>query len=385
MGVLQPIKNDASPEVRALAETLRALFSGLEIGVRRYSVRCNRDASSITRYLNASRVPPRAFIDELLKDLTVQKKDPPTRATQELLNRQYRAALKSLDTRTSKIHVLEDRLAEADERAKRQEIHLVALERDLIYHQERLAQVSIQLTQIQSAAESDFAPAIPERNECDLQSEREALREQVRQLQEEVSEARRLQSLAESQCARLEEELVTAESERGEQQARVQTETQDLIERVRRATEASQAEARRAEEAEERLRAMEAQLGKEFRPSAVGIRSVAPRIVEDPFTVRPDELLSEVVRKSQECNVRSFPVTRTDGRLLGIITNRDVVFEPDHLRQVREVMTPMPLVTGRLGIPMEEAVALLRRHKIEKLPIVDKDGFLRKMITVSGA
>ncbi|MFD8959111.1 CBS domain-containing protein, partial [Streptomyces anulatus] len=66
----------------------------------------------------------------------------------------------------------------------------------------------------------------------------------------------------------------------------------------------------------------------------------------------------------------------------GIVTTRDMAFVSDGSRQVREVMTPMPLVTGGVGISGVEAMELLRRHKIEKLPLVDEAGILKGLITV---
>ena len=70
------------------------------------------------------------------------------------------------------------------------------------------------------------------------------------------------------------------------------------------------------------------------------------------------------------------------GRLVGIITNRDMRFEVDHSRRVREVMTSEDLVTAQVGVTAEAALGLLRRHKIEKLPLVDGAGILRGLITV---
>ena len=75
-------------------------------------------------------------------------------------------------------------------------------------------------------------------------------------------------------------------------------------------------------------------------------------------------------------------MTDGDGVLVGIITNRDMRFEADQHRPVREVMTPMPLVTAPVGVNAEDALGLLRKHKIEKLPLVDGDGRLRGLITV---
>src|SRR5204863_2319114 len=85
--------------------------------------------------------------------------------------------------------------------------------------------------------------------------------------------------------------------------------------------------------------------------------------------------------------ITPFPYTtlfRSDGDnvLVGIVTNRDIRFETDHSRQVAEVMTPMPLVTAPVGVEPDEALKLLRRHKVEKLPLVDEKNRLRGLITV---
>ena len=77
-----------------------------------------------------------------------------------------------------------------------------------------------------------------------------------------------------------------------------------------------------------------------------------------------------------------MPVTAPDGKLVGIITNRDMRFEMNHDRPVHEVMTHAPLITARVGVSAEAALGLLRRHKLEKLPIIDGDGILRGLITI---
>jgi IMP dehydrogenase len=105
-------------------------------------------------------------------------------------------------------------------------------------------------------------------------------------------------------------------------------------------------------------------------------------MVTDPITVRPDATLGEADALCGRFRISGVPVTDEAGRLLGIVTNRDMAFESDRTRQVREVMTPMPLVTGKVGISGTDAMALLRRHKIEKLPLVDEDGRLQGLITV---
>ncbi|MDF2257960.1 IMP dehydrogenase [Streptantibioticus ferralitis] len=105
-------------------------------------------------------------------------------------------------------------------------------------------------------------------------------------------------------------------------------------------------------------------------------------MVTDPITVRPDATLAEADALCAKFRISGVPVTDAAGKLLGIVTNRDMAFESDRSRQVREVMTPMPLVTGKVGISGEDAIELLRRHKIEKLPLVDDEGRLKGLITV---
>ncbi|MER7946189.1 IMP dehydrogenase [Streptomyces sp. NPDC096079] len=105
-------------------------------------------------------------------------------------------------------------------------------------------------------------------------------------------------------------------------------------------------------------------------------------MVSDPITVHPDATLAEADAICAKFRISGVPVTDPAGKLLGIVTNRDMAFESDRSRQVREVMTPMPLVTGKVGISGVDAMELLRRHKIEKLPLVDEAGILKGLITV---
>jgi IMP dehydrogenase len=108
-------------------------------------------------------------------------------------------------------------------------------------------------------------------------------------------------------------------------------------------------------------------------------------IISNPVTIGPDATLEDLDRICGEYRVSGLPVVDTDSRLLGIITNRDLRFTPVAdwaTTKIDEVMTPMPLVTGRLGITREEATALLRQHKRERLPLVDEAGHLGGLITV---
>jgi IMP dehydrogenase len=108
-------------------------------------------------------------------------------------------------------------------------------------------------------------------------------------------------------------------------------------------------------------------------------------MVTKPITVNPDATLAEVDTLCGRYRISGVPVVDAAGVLAGIITNRDLRFVPAadfERRTVREVMTAMPLVTAPVGIGRDEAAALLAKHKVEKLPIVDVSGRLRGLITV---
>src|SRR4051794_7276984 len=108
-------------------------------------------------------------------------------------------------------------------------------------------------------------------------------------------------------------------------------------------------------------------------------------IISNPVTIGPDATLEQLDQLAGQYRISGFPVVDTDSRLLGIITNRDLRFTPVAewaTTKVDEVMTPMPLITGPVGISREDATLLLRKHKRERLPLVDDKGRLAGLITV---
>ena len=105
-------------------------------------------------------------------------------------------------------------------------------------------------------------------------------------------------------------------------------------------------------------------------------------MVTDPVTCGPEATLADVERLCAHYRISGVPVTTEDGTLVGIVTNRDIRFETDLSRQVKDVMTRMPLVTAPVGVAPEQALALLKEHKVEKLPLIDEAGHLRGLITV---
>src|SRR6266540_1888503 len=105
-------------------------------------------------------------------------------------------------------------------------------------------------------------------------------------------------------------------------------------------------------------------------------------MVSNPVTCSPDDTLGDVDAMCGRYRISGLPVTDATGTLVGIVTNRDMRFVSDPSTLVRQIMTPMPLITAPVGVANAEALALLRQHKVEKLPIVDEAGKLRGLITV---
>jgi IMP dehydrogenase len=105
-------------------------------------------------------------------------------------------------------------------------------------------------------------------------------------------------------------------------------------------------------------------------------------MITSPIHLPPQATVGEARAVMARYHVSGLPVTEKDGRLVGIVTNRDIRFEEDDERRVGDVMTRENLVVGRLGTSLEEARDTFRMHRIEKLPIVAEDGKLCGLITV---
>jgi len=105
-------------------------------------------------------------------------------------------------------------------------------------------------------------------------------------------------------------------------------------------------------------------------------------IIIDPVKVFPDDSIAKAMDIMATFKISGVPVVDKDGKLVGILTNRDLRFAKDYSKKVKELMTPMPLVTAKEGITLDEAEDILHEHKIEKLPIVDDNGYLKGLITI---
>jgi IMP dehydrogenase len=104
-------------------------------------------------------------------------------------------------------------------------------------------------------------------------------------------------------------------------------------------------------------------------------------MIVDPVTVSPEQPIAQALEIMQRFHISGLPVTR-EGKLVGILTNRDLRFEKRLDRSVGEVMTRERLVTAQPGITLDEAKEILHRYRIEKLPVVDEGNTLRGLITV---
>ena len=105
-------------------------------------------------------------------------------------------------------------------------------------------------------------------------------------------------------------------------------------------------------------------------------------VITDPFFLTADATLAEADALMGKFRISGVPIVDKAGRLEGIITNRDLKFEEDYSRRIGDVMTSENLITGKVGTSLDEAKQILRRHKIEKLPIVDDNNVLRGLITI---
>jgi len=104
-------------------------------------------------------------------------------------------------------------------------------------------------------------------------------------------------------------------------------------------------------------------------------------MILDPITIPPDSLISEALSLMKKYRISGIPVTEK-GKLIGILTNRDLRFETNFSKRVSQVMTRKNLITAPVGRTLDEAQKILHKYKIEKLPIVDKDNNLKGLITI---
>ncbi len=104
-------------------------------------------------------------------------------------------------------------------------------------------------------------------------------------------------------------------------------------------------------------------------------------VITDPFFLSPNHSVQDAENLMARYRISGVPITE-NGKLVGILTNRDLRFETDYTRRIGEVMTSTDLITAPEGTTLEDAKKILAEHRIEKLPIVDENGMLRGLITI---
>lgn len=104
-------------------------------------------------------------------------------------------------------------------------------------------------------------------------------------------------------------------------------------------------------------------------------------MILDPITMRAEQTVGDALALMSKYQISGIPITTSDGKLKGIVTNRDLRFEPNRKLKISQIMTNGKLVTAPVGTTLDRAEDILQKHRIEKLPVIDKGGYLRGLFT----
>lgn len=105
-------------------------------------------------------------------------------------------------------------------------------------------------------------------------------------------------------------------------------------------------------------------------------------IITDPVFLHPEATIAQALQIMEHYRISGVPITSDEGKLVGILTNRDLRFETNFTQPIKNVMTKDNLITAQVGTTHEQAKVILQKHRIEKLPLVDKDNILKGLITI---
>ena len=105
-------------------------------------------------------------------------------------------------------------------------------------------------------------------------------------------------------------------------------------------------------------------------------------IIAEPISLTEDKKVKDALELMRHYRISGIPIINYEKKLVGILTNRDIRFLEDEELRISEVMTPAPLITGKLGTTLEEAKKVLHQNRIEKLPLVDENYVLKGLITI---
>ncbi|MFD4997776.1 hypothetical protein [Streptomyces buecherae] len=217
MSELKPVNQGVGPEAAALAVALRDLFQGLGVSTRRYAARRAYDSSTVSRYLSGSRMPPWEFVLNLLHDVAEERGTVPTEETIGMLRDLHNAALNGSRSPAHKVQLLERKLAEADQEARRAAARERWLEDALQDREHRVRDLQMRFHELQaSASASASSEPLGDAAAGERADEQARLREEVRELREELARVRERHQRAEERCEQLERQLAEAEGGSGE-------------------------------------------------------------------------------------------------------------------------------------------------------------------------
>lgn len=212
MTELKPVDHELPPDVAALARALRDLFAGLGVSTRRYAARRSYDSSTVSRYLSGNRMPPWEFVLNLLHDVAEERGTVPTEETIGMLRGLHTAALHASSSPAHKVQLLERKLAEADQEARRAAARERWLEDALQDREHRVRDLQMRYRELQASAVPPPSPPADEPPAGTPTDEAARLRAEVHELKEELSRVRALHQQAEERCAQLERQLAEAEA-----------------------------------------------------------------------------------------------------------------------------------------------------------------------------
>ncbi|MEU3962222.1 hypothetical protein AB0F42_20815 [Streptomyces buecherae] len=217
MSELKPVNQGVGPEAAALAVALRDLFQGLGVSTRRYAARRAYDSSTVSRYLSGSRMPPWEFVLNLLHDVAEERGTVPTEETIGMLRDLHHAALSGGKSPAHKVQLLERKLAEADQEARRAAARERWLEDALQDREHRVRDLQMRFHELRaSAAAPTSSEPLGDAATGERADEQARLREEVRELREELARVRERHQRAEERCEQLERQLAEAEGGSGE-------------------------------------------------------------------------------------------------------------------------------------------------------------------------
>ncbi|MDX3697628.1 hypothetical protein PV726_47115 [Streptomyces europaeiscabiei] len=214
---LKPFGEDLPNEVRELAETLRVLFSSLNLSMRRYASRCHSDAGTVSRYLSGLRTPPWSFVEGLLTHVAQERREPATQEAMTHLRGLHRRAVVASKSE-GKAQELQLLLEEADEEARQFKAREQMTADLLQERQNRIQQLQVQLRAVEAARAIDsesHQQALTDQYQQQeaLQGECNRLQAEVQTLRAQLVDAQAATALAETRCAQLERQLDAAEEE----------------------------------------------------------------------------------------------------------------------------------------------------------------------------